>query len=83
MAGRHEEVPAKTETARRLAEGVRTLEISISKAQEKRVEKIARLREYFKADTPEIYEWSSSDEQLDFALMADPEIAAYLRKSEK
>ena len=59
------------------------MEIQISPTQQKRVAKIARLREYFSPqDCPEIYEWSIEDEELDFKLMTDFEIAEYLKKNE-
>lgn len=54
--------------------------ITMSVGQQKRLEKIARLREYFDpGDRPEIYEWSVEDEKLDFKLMTNQEIEAYLR----
>jgi hypothetical protein len=53
--------------------------IEISSSQQKRVEKIARLREYFGNDCPEIYEWSVEDERLDFKLMSDYEVSEYLK----
>ena len=56
--------------------------MDISQTQEKRIAKIARLREYFAPeDRPEIYEWSIDDEAFDFNLMTDFEIAAYLKNN--
>jgi hypothetical protein len=56
--------------------------VDISPTQQKRVNKIARLRQYFQGvDSPEIYEWTpATDEQLDFAQMTDDQIAAYLKR---
>ena len=55
-----------------------------SSTQQKRVAKIERLRKYFGGvDSPRIYEWNpATDEPLDFAAMADSELAAYLKRTE-
>lgn len=53
----------------------------MSLRQTKSVEKIKRLREYFREDSPEIYEWTPSDETLDFATMSDDDVAEYLKRS--
>jgi hypothetical protein len=56
--------------------------VDISPRQRKAVEKIKRLREYFSGqDSPLIYEWTPSDEELDFATMSDEDIAQYLKNS--
>jgi hypothetical protein len=48
--------------------------------QQKRVDKIERLRRYFSSDRPEIYEWDPVvDEPLDFKAMTDEEVAKYLK----
>ncbi len=52
--------------------------VEISDTQRKRVEKVERLRTYFKADAREIDEWSPSDETLDFKGMSDADVRAYL-----
>lgn len=49
--------------------------------QNKRAAKIERLRRFFAAERPEIYEWSVTDENLDFSKMSDAEVAEYLRKN--
>lgn len=54
----------------------------MSETQQKRVEKIKRLRRYFKTDSPEIYEWNPvTDETIDFKSMSDPEISQYLERN--
>jgi hypothetical protein len=55
------------------------MEMNISTTQQKRVEKVTRLREYFGTDKPEIYAWSVEDEKLDFKLMTNQEIEVYLK----
>jgi hypothetical protein len=54
--------------------------VDMSPTQRKRIEKIERLRRYFKSeDRPESYEWSAGkDENLDFSSMTDDEVTAYL-----
>lgn len=56
--------------------------MDISSTQCKRVAKIIRLREYFGCmDSPQIDEWNpATDEQLNFELMTDAEVTAYLEK---
>jgi len=57
--------------------------MDISQTQQKRVAKIARLREYFAPeDRPEIYEWSIEDEKLDFQLMTNQEVEEYLEDAQ-
>jgi hypothetical protein len=54
--------------------------IEMSVTQQKRVDKIERLRNYFATDRPEIYKWTPEvDEGLDFKSMTDGEIDAYLK----
>jgi len=53
----------------------------ISPNQRKRVEKIGRLLKYFSEDSPRIYEWTPTDEELDFATMSDEGVAQYLEHS--
>ncbi|MEZ2346606.1 hypothetical protein [Terriglobus sp. RCC_193] len=55
-----------------------TIDIQISDRQRKAVEKIARLRKYFGKERPEIYEWTTADESIDFAGMTDEQVASYL-----
>jgi hypothetical protein len=58
------------------------MSIDISENQQKRVAKVARLREYFAGeDRPEIYEWSIADEKFTFQLMTNQEIEQYLRNA--
>jgi hypothetical protein len=57
------------------------MSIEITARQQKTVEKIKRLRKYYDEDRPEIYEWSPSDEALDFASMSDEEVTDYLKKN--
>jgi hypothetical protein len=53
--------------------------IDVSVTQQKRTDKIERLRRYFPSDTPEIYEWNPNrDEVIDFKSMTDGELAKYL-----
>lgn len=56
------------------------MSLEISATQLKRVNKIVRLKEYFKTDCPEIYEWEPEDEGLDFSIMSDPEVEVYLKR---
>ena len=51
--------------------------------QRKRAEKIERLRTYFNEYSPRTYEWTTSDEELDFANMSDEDVARYLEHSTK
>ena len=53
----------------------------ISPRQRNMAEKIERLRKYFSEDSPRIYEWTPSDEALDFANMSDQDVAEYLKQS--
>jgi len=54
--------------------------VEISDTQQKRVDKIERLRRYFGSDRAEIYEWDPKlDEQLDFKAMTDEEVTKYLK----
>lgn len=53
----------------------------MSETQKKRVEKIERLRRYFKTDRPEIYEWDVTDEMIDFKSMSDSEVSEYLERN--
>jgi hypothetical protein len=52
--------------------------MEMSVTQQKRVNKIERLKKYFGSDCPEIYEWSPTDEHLSFTEMSDSEIKIYL-----
>jgi hypothetical protein len=54
------------------------MSLEMSATQQKRVEKIERLRKYLGSDRPEIHEWSPADEQLSFREMSDSEIKIYL-----
>jgi hypothetical protein len=56
--------------------------LDISVTQQKRVDKIERLRKYFPSDTPEIYDWTATDEAIDFKSMTDGELAKYLQSQE-
>jgi hypothetical protein len=54
--------------------------IDISVTQQKRVEKVERLRRYFTSDRREIYEWTPNvDESLDWESMTDEEVFKYLK----
>lgn len=56
--------------------------MDMSPRQRKAAEKIKRLREYFSGqDSPLIYEWTPSDEELDFVTMSDEDVAEYLKPS--
>ncbi|HEY3987827.1 MAG TPA: hypothetical protein VGM02_00920 [Acidobacteriaceae bacterium] len=55
--------------------------LTISATQQKRTEKIERFRRYFGTERPEIYEWTTTDESLDFSTMSDDEVAEYLKKN--
>ena len=57
-------------------------EPSMSETQAKRAAKVIRLRKYFGDDRPEIYGWSTTDENLDFSKMSDAEVAQYLAKDD-
>jgi len=57
------------------------MDVGMSSRQRKSLEKAERLRDYFKSDRPEIYEWVVEDEAIDFASMSDQDVAAYLAKS--
>jgi hypothetical protein len=53
--------------------------LEISETQQKRVNKIERLRLYFKSDRPEIYVWhAATDELLDYSTMSDREVAEHV-----
>jgi len=56
--------------------------VEISPTQQKRVDKIARLRQYFGQgeDRPEIYGWDTTDDSIDFKAMSDKEIGEYLTR---
>ena len=55
--------------------------IETSATQQKRAEKVSRMRKYFgNTERPEIHEWSVGDESLDFKTMSDAEVAEYLKK---
>ena len=41
--------------------------LTISATQQKRTEKMERFRKYFGPERPEIYEWTTTDENLDFS----------------
>jgi hypothetical protein len=60
------------------------MQMDASQGQQKRVAKIARLREYFAPeDRPEIYEeLSVADEKLEFQLMTNQEVEEYLKKAQ-
>ena len=54
--------------------------LDVSVTQQKRVDKMKRLRSYFSSDRPEIHEWNPNvDEALDFKSMTDEEVAKYLQ----
>ncbi|HMH14176.1 MAG TPA: hypothetical protein VK578_13820 [Edaphobacter sp.] len=55
--------------------------MEISPTQQKRAEKISRLRKFYDNDSPRIYEWNTTDEDLNFSSMSDPEVAEYLKKT--
>jgi hypothetical protein len=57
------------------------MDVEMSSRQRKTVEKIERLRAYFKSDRPEIYEWSVEDEAIDFVGMSDQGVTDYLAKN--
>ena len=50
----------------------------ISPSQKRRREKIARLQKYFHEYRPRTYEWTPTDDGLDFASMSDEDVARYL-----
>jgi hypothetical protein len=53
--------------------------LEISATQQKRVDKIERLRLYFGTDRPEIYTWAcETDELLDYSTMSDEEVAKHV-----
>lgn len=56
--------------------------MNVSPTQQKRVNKVARLREFFKGDAAGIYEWKTTDEAYDFSLMSDADIKAYFARQE-
>jgi hypothetical protein len=54
--------------------------VEMSVTQQKRVDKIERLRRHFVIDRPEIYAWDPVlDEPLDFKAMTDEEVTKYLK----
>ena len=54
--------------------------VEMSATQRKRVEKIERLRRFFRADNRlEIHEWSVADEKLKFSGMSDSAVEEYLK----
>jgi hypothetical protein len=55
--------------------------LTISATQQKRTEKMERFRKYFGTERPEISEWTTTDENLDFSAMSDDDIAEYLKKT--
>jgi hypothetical protein len=53
--------------------------LDISSTQQKRLDKIERLRPFYVTDHPKIYEWHAHrDEPLDFKTMTDAEVVAYI-----
>jgi hypothetical protein len=57
----------------------RGLEVSVT--QQKRLDKIERMRRYFDSEQPGIYEWDAQvDEAIDFNSMTDVEVANYLKR---
>ena len=52
----------------------------ISRTQQRRVEKVERLRKYFGHDSTEVHGWSADDEETDFKRMSDAQVAEYLKK---
>jgi len=58
------------------------MSLEFSSSQKKRSEKIERLRKYFSGiDSPQIYEWTGTDEETDFSRMSDADVAKYLGES--
>jgi hypothetical protein len=53
--------------------------LQMSETQQKRVDKIERLRLYFGTDRPEVYVWNpATDELLDYSTMSDREVAEHV-----
>ena len=57
--------------------------IDMSPTQQKRNAKTKRLFQFYRADRPEVHEWSIEDEALDCASMSDAEVSAYLERQGK
>jgi hypothetical protein len=55
--------------------------LTISATQQKRTEKTKRFLKYFGTERPEIHEWTTTDENLDFSAMSDDDIAEYLKET--